>query len=187
MQRLNYTATTLSWWNKSHFDKAHERTKKAKLELKQFQDDGWGDKSIRLNLENKLTEQRLRLESIYTQQPWEIWFTNGDHNTQFFLASTLIRKRKNFINSIKDKECWLRTKEQISEYFSTKFHNLYMSSNPIMPATMEECGQWVILSEENHGLVFMLPTKEIKDCIRSLHPLKALHLDGFSSTLYRNY
>ncbi|KAK9028322.1 hypothetical protein V6N11_068129 [Hibiscus sabdariffa] len=58
-------------------------------------------------LKKELSEVLLQEEKLWHQKSRCKWITNGDRNTKFFHASTLVRRRKNTIRRLKlDKKNW---------------------------------------------------------------------------------
>lgn len=56
-----------------------------------------------------------------------------------------------------------------------------------MLEVVRDLGLKCISEEYNIEILKILTNKEIKDCVRSLHPLKVLRPDGYSSAFYRIY
>ncbi len=75
-----------------------------------------------MELEEWLEQDELK----WRQKSRELWLKEGDRNSKFFHLSTLIRRRKNFINEIKTEHgSWLQSRTDIGNYFTEKFKDLY--------------------------------------------------------------
>ena len=96
---------------------------------------------------------------------------------QVFHLSTVIRRRSNRINEIKlDDGSWLHGREQIGQYFTHQFKNLFQLVKPHFPQDLEELIEATIFVEEN-DIICRVPTEdEIQKVVFEMHPLKALGL-----------
>lgn len=57
------------------------------------------------------------------------WMIQGDHNTSFYHISTIARRKRNHIASIKDERGeWLIEKREVMEHFRMGFIALYTTS-----------------------------------------------------------
>uniref|UniRef100_A0A803Q8C8 CCHC-type domain-containing protein n=1 Tax=Cannabis sativa TaxID=3483 RepID=A0A803Q8C8_CANSA len=129
-----------------------------------------------------------KLESMWRQKSRETWLSLGDKNTRFFHASTIIRRRRNSIWSIKDKEgrVW-KDKKHIAEVINNHFQELYTSSSPNINEDLASLFSYRIDALSNEQLVAIPSDEEIKASVFNLHPLKAPGPDGFFGCFYRKY
>lgn len=78
----------------------------------------------------KLQEEMRREELLWQQKPRNTWLTTTDLNTHFHL-STLIRHRRNTIDSIKSSTGrWMHRRKDIGDTFVLHFSYMYKTSNP---------------------------------------------------------
>lgn len=68
-----------------------------------------------------------------------------------------------------------------------EFTKLYSSSLPRIPSDLENLLPISITDEEINALMCIAIEKEIKDCVWSLHPLKALSPNSFSRIFFRKF
>lgn len=87
---------------------------------------------VALNEELQNKEELWRLKSRVT------WLTTRDLNTRYFHTSTIIRRRRNAIDFLKIEEgTWISSREDIGNYMSNYFQNMFQSRNPEIPDDLE--------------------------------------------------
>lgn len=106
---------------------------------------------------------------------------------EFFHLSTVIRRRRNRIEAIKDATTWIQKEAKIYKYFKEKFEELFTSSSPNLSHEIDELIPKCIMEEDNLFLNRVLLEEEIKDCVWDLHPLKSPGLDGFLCIFFQSY
>lgn len=120
---------------------------------------GFSDQQDRIQME--LHEQRRRLEQILKQKSRELWLQDGDNNSYFFFASTLVSRRQNRVLAIQKHNGWITNHKEIAGYFLDEFRKLYMSSVPHYPNSLTEISQQYISNLENKELMAILSEQEI--------------------------
>ena len=106
------------------------------------------------NLLLELEEWQAREDIKWKQKSRELWLKEGDHNSKFFHASTIIRRRKNNIAEIKlENGNYIYEKENIEKYFEKHFQELSNSSTPNFPRDLENLISPCIEPEENEDLI----------------------------------
>ncbi|XP_075663408.1 uncharacterized protein LOC142632996 [Castanea sativa] len=135
------TKNELKKWNKEHFGNVRERIKVLEKKIEEVQ----GAEPTKENLELEVAlslelDDWLVKESLkWQQKSREIWLKEGDRNSRFFLLTTLVRRRRNFISDIKQEDSsWISGREAIQEYFKANFQSLYQSSRPQIPESLLE-------------------------------------------------
>ena len=106
------------------------------------------------NLGNELLKE---LDSVLSQEEelWALksrvnWMIQGDRNTSFYHVSTLVRRKRNQILSIKD-ACgeWIFEESAVKEFIRNGFAGIYSTSLVSVPITYNTSYQWQPrLSEE---------------------------------------
>lgn len=99
----------------------------------------------------------------------------------------MVRRRRNNICFIKDQVRWLTGKKEISDYFKLNFQKLYSTTNPALPEKLVNETSLCVTAEENREIMRVPTEEEIKECIWSMHPLKAPGPDGFLGDFFRSY
>lgn len=100
-------------------------------------------------ISEELHIQRAREESINRKKSRELWFENGNRNSKFFHSSTIIRHQRNRINYIHHGSRLIQREEEIIEYFTSKFSNLFTSSRPQIPNELDNLFTKNVSEEEN--------------------------------------
>ncbi|KAM6553278.1 hypothetical protein CsatB_014040 [Cannabis sativa] len=149
--------------------------------------------STDLKREEALIQDQLiiswsKQESMWRQRSRETWLALGDRNTKFFHTATNIRRRRNSIWAIKDKEgrIW-KDKMSIGRVINAHFTELYTSTRPVFDDKLENLEVKSISHSENEEMSRTPSVEEIKSAVFSLHPLKAPGPDGFSGCFFRKF
>lgn len=77
----------------------------------------------------------------------------GDHNSKFFHASTIIRRKNNIAEIKLENGNYIYENEDIEKYFEKHFQELYNSSNPNFPRDLENLISTCMEPEENEDLI----------------------------------
>ena len=77
--------------------------------------------------------------------------------------------------------------EVIQQYFKEKFCSLYQTSNPNIPASLEELIQPSVSEEENESLCEVPSREEIRKIVFETNSLKAPGPDGLLGLIYKYY
>ncbi|XP_060972563.1 uncharacterized protein LOC115717820 [Cannabis sativa] len=129
-----------------------------------------------------------KLESMCRQKSKETWLSLEDRNTRFFHAATVIRKRRNNIWAIKDKDgrVW-KDKKHIPEVINSHFLELFTSLRSHIDQELEDLFVKRIDSSSNDNFASIPSYAEIKEVVFCLHLLKAPGPDRFSGCFFRKY
>lgn len=114
----------------------------------------------------------------------------GDSNTSFYHLSTLARRKRNHIASVKDeREEWITNEREVMEYFRRGFISLYSTSHEASTRTPPLSIQWhSCLSEEAKcSLGFRVSIEEVKGALWSMKPFKAPGLDGLHVGFFQTF
>ena len=100
------TRDTLRKWNKEVFGNCQNKINSLLLAIKEIQQglpiENFG--ALEDALQSKLSKWLLRSETLWSQKSRELWLKLGDRNTKFFHLSTIIRRKRNNIDAIKDEQ-----------------------------------------------------------------------------------
>ena len=177
-------------WNKKFFGIAKDRIWEIEQKLLMIQDADPTQENLELeaSLYMELNQWLEREELKWKQKSRELWLKEGDSNSKFFHASTLIFRRRNFISEIKlDSGQWIHTREDIEQYFTSKFQMLYNSSLPQIPEDINELLSPCISEAENAEFSNIPEPLEIKKAVWEMHPLKAPGPNGLPGLFFKHY
>uniref|UniRef100_A0A803PR43 Reverse transcriptase domain-containing protein n=1 Tax=Cannabis sativa TaxID=3483 RepID=A0A803PR43_CANSA len=186
---LKNTKHALQGWRKQGFGDvdAKLRILEDRLMWIQSQKDFEPWKNEELLVRQKITEEWKRSKLIWKQQSWELWLMHGDRNSKFFHASTMVRRKRNHIWALHDKDGRRKEHEREKGYILMDFFsNLFNSSNPEVPEALEGLITPTISMEENMSLCAIPSGEEIRKQVFQMHPLKAPGPDGMSRIFFRS-
>ncbi|KAK3012315.1 hypothetical protein RJ639_012615 [Escallonia herrerae] len=125
-QKIRNTRKALKRWNSSHFGIIDTKIQKIKEALNKLQQQESSQENILLesNLQMELDEELTREESLWVDKSRHQRILEGDRNTRFFHLTTVIRRRHNAIDFLKNSEGnWISGNKEIGncfkEYFAT--------------------------------------------------------------------
>ncbi|KAM1621462.1 hypothetical protein ACFXTN_018310 [Malus domestica] len=90
----------------------------------------WGMNSTEIQVLSKTVDSLWSQEESYWKQRSRVqWLKEGDANTKFFHQSTLQRRRRNKVVSLKDNNGnWVKNPGQVRRMFDDYFTELFTSS-----------------------------------------------------------
>lgn len=129
-QALEGLRETLQLWNKEIFGDVQRRKEKAMSELKYVQDKLEQNPSDDLLQKDQLMkEYEVILEQeeiILFQKSREKWIALGDRNTSYFHTSTIIRRRRNRVEMLKNDEGgWISEPKELENLAVSYYKRLY--------------------------------------------------------------
>uniref|UniRef100_A0A2N9IIB3 Reverse transcriptase domain-containing protein n=1 Tax=Fagus sylvatica TaxID=28930 RepID=A0A2N9IIB3_FAGSY len=190
IKKLKATKKDLIWWNKNCFGHLQTRNKSLSEAINSIQQ--LDPTESNLQKEKILTwefNENLRREDLLWKQKSRVqWLTSPTLNTKFFHVSTIIRRRKNAIDFLKNENNeWLSNRNDIGSSFVQFYQNLFTSSNPQFPVVLDNLISPVI-SDEDNTLLCAIPTAaEIKQTLFSIGSNKSPGPDGMSAIFYKHY
>ena len=139
-------------------------------------------------LQGELNEWLRRNEILWRQKSRETWLKDGDKNSRFFHISTIIRRKHNSIDAIKDyRGEWLICKKDIREHVVEKFFNLFTEEPVVFPSDLNQLILPAITDEENLELCSIPSHQDIKNVIFAMGSQKAPGPDGLPTLFYKKY
>uniref|UniRef100_A0A803PRV9 Reverse transcriptase domain-containing protein n=1 Tax=Cannabis sativa TaxID=3483 RepID=A0A803PRV9_CANSA len=189
IKKLGKTKRDLKMWNQNSFGFCDQKLRKFKQELVEIQN----KLPSKENLEREATvqlsilEMEANLERIWKQKSREHWIRKDDGNTKFFHASTVIKRRRNTIESVNNDSTWLHDREDIGNYMRNQFIQVYEIQNTVIDDDFDSLFSELVSEEENNNIYRTPTADEIKQVVFALYPLKSLGPDGFSGIFYRKY
>lgn len=182
----------LKRWNREVFGDVQRRKEKLLSEILEVQ------KLIENNPSDELLQKESSLmnefdvaleqeEIIWYQKSREKLLTHGDRNTKFFHTSTIIRRRKNKIEMLKNAEGqWLTDEEELEKLAITYYKRLYSLDDVEQSVETLPRGSFATLSHaDKRDLQRPFTADEIETAIRSMGSFKAPGPDGFQPVFYQ--
>lgn len=170
------------------FNTINNQTAIFKQELQAVQMAALDDENSRK--EEQLVEslnELLKKEKIFWLQRSRFsWIKEGDRNTIFSHISTLNRRRKNIISSIR-MPFWdfSNDEKDIIRIFTEYFNAIFSFNNPIPIDQEFHFTDSLVSREENEFLESIPSVEEIKEALDSMGPLKEPNSDGISAIFYQ--
>ena len=110
------------------------------------------------------------------------WMVFGDRNTSFYHLSTIVRRKRNWISTMKNNVGdWLYDKREVMNYIRKSFMELYTTSHSQASwnSKLSTRQQTMLTEEESGSLDGEVSDEEIKATLWSLKATKASRSDGF--------
>jgi hypothetical protein len=167
-QKFRKMQKDLIVWNKYIFGVTKSRIRELEDRLKVVQDldPSSANLAMEASLSAKLNEWLEKEELKWKQKSRELWLKEGDRNSKFFHLSTLVHCRRNQIADIKLEDGFsIHSRDQISDYFSKHFEEVFKSSHPIIPLDLEGLVSPCISDRENFNLFRIPDASEIKNVV----------------------
>ena len=117
-----------------------------------------------------------------------MWLKDGDRNSKFFHLSTIIRRKRNSIDTIKnDARIWLTCKKEIRNHMVAKFTELFTEETVSFPSDLEHLILPSIFPTDNTILCRIPTPQEIKATIFEMNSHKAPGPDGLPALFHKRY
>lgn len=192
-EALNGLRKTLSKWNKEVFGDVQKRKEKLMREIKEVQDMlDHNQSDALLKREEDLTcEFDVVLEQeemIWYQKSREKWIVLGERNTKFFHTSTIIRRRRNRIELLRDDDGrWISNSQDLEKLATDYYRKLY-SVEDVDPAAIQlpSDGFVRLTDQELTALNITFLAGEVEKAIKSMGKYKAPGPDGFQPIFYHH-
>ncbi|CAL2260060.1 unnamed protein product [Prunus armeniaca] len=130
----------------------------------------------------------LEQEALFWQQKSRVkWLQEGDRNTKFFHLTTIIRRRRNKIERLKDENgVWVEESQAIKsvamKYFSDLFNSRQCLQSNVDIPQLFPC----IDDADMAGLVKSVDLQEVNDSLFGIGEIKAPGVDGYPACFYQN-
>lgn len=147
-----------------------------------------------MELENILIRE---LDKILDQEHdlWALkfrvnWMVQGDRNTAFYHVSTLVRRNRNWITTIRNSVGeWLNSEEEVMAFIQRGFCDIYSTSHNCSKREPDQLirGQVCLTDEERDNLNYRVTDEEVKASLWSMKANKALGLDGLHAGFFQQF
>lgn len=188
--KLGACRSHLALWNKQHFRCDTNLLFRLQESLSELQNQApnSSNTAAEAQVQAQIWEIKERLDSMWRQRSRELWVKDGDRNTKFFHATTIIRRRRNHIERIVgDGGVVLQSRDEIGRFLNQSFEEVYQKSVRNFPRDLEGLCEKQISDEENAALCNIPTALEVRKCVFEMHPLKAPGPDGMSGIFYRQF
>uniref|UniRef100_A0A803Q978 Reverse transcriptase domain-containing protein n=1 Tax=Cannabis sativa TaxID=3483 RepID=A0A803Q978_CANSA len=187
--KVKATSRKLGHWNKTQFTHLSRQIQLAKTNLAETEqknpDNGDGIEKAR----KELAEALLREEIHWKQKSRVQWLQEGDMCSKFFMASTIVRRRRNYIQHVKlspDDE-WIRDNDQIAQCFLNKFKEIFKQSGHGLIPLQEGTFQPIITEQDNLVLNAIPQGDEVRAAICDMGKDKAPGPYGLPPSFYLHH
>ncbi|KAK3016255.1 hypothetical protein RJ639_006086 [Escallonia herrerae] len=188
--KIDKTRLALRKWNISHFGHIQTRIKQLTnfLDLVQQSEQSTRNLELEKNIRLELDEQCRRKECLWHQKSTLRWRCEGDLNTKFFHLSTIIRRKSNSIDFLKDQsEKWISKREETGDCFNKNFQTFFTSSNPDFPPDLENL-IYPMLTASDISMLCEIPSfEEISKVLMNFESLKAPGPGGMPALFFKSY
>jgi len=194
MPKLSELAADLTKWNKEVFGNLFRRKRKlwARIEGVQRRLAEGTSRHI-LKLERRLRhelEQTLdQIALMWFQKAREDQIRDGDRNTKYFHTSTIIRRRFNRVNALKDNDGeWCTDSQRIQQLILAHFKNLFSEDTDVSARIRARA---VAFPRLHSSIVQELQSPFVKEevllALKAMYPHKAPGPDGFHAYFFQQY
>lgn len=116
------------------------------------------------------------------------WQSMAELNTKFFHLSTVVRRRRNSIESLKTEDGrWITSRDDLGNHFISSFSQLYTSSSPSLGPEIASLIPPLVTEDENFLLCRVPDEREIWLAVRSLGATKAPGPDGITALFFHSF
>ena len=139
-KKIKETKEDLRRWNRDWFGNIQTKIKEKWDQLDQIQKEEPTSENLEkeANTNLELHEWLIREESLWKQKSRTKWLPATDLNTKFFHLSTIVKRRRNAIDFLKNQQGnWISGREDIGNCFVDFFTGLFTSSNPSIPNNLD--------------------------------------------------
>lgn len=192
--KLSNIKNSLKAWNRKEIGNIFEKAKLIEAEignLQQKEERGCAssDEAIRIRCLTAEYHNFMRAHEIFWQQKSRImWVNQGDRNTKFFHRSTIVRRARNLITSIRgDSGEFLTDGPTISQFLCDQFKARWASQDSIVSTPDLSMIPQIIDDSDNEDLSRPVSEEEVFNAIRSMHSDKSPGPDGFPASFYKKY
>ncbi|XP_030508975.2 uncharacterized protein LOC115723630 [Cannabis sativa] len=188
-KKVKATGRKLGNWNKTQFTHLSQQIQIAKSNLQQVEQ-RYPDDGVQVDKARQALSEALLREEIHWKQKSRVqWLQEGDMCSKFFMASTIVRRRRNYIQHIKltPEEDWIRNHDQIAQCFLNKFKEIFKKADTDL-STLRDGVFNSTITEQDNSLLNAIPQQdEIKLALCDMGKDKAPGPDGLPPSFYLHH
>lgn len=127
-------------------------------------------------------------EVLWYQKSREKWVVFGDRNTNYYHTSTIVRRKRNIIDMLKDDDGrWIDQSEELEKLAITYYKRLYSTDDISLDTEkLPREGFTDFTREENEILNKPFSAVDVETSVRSMSKFKAPGPDGFQPVFYHD-
>lgn len=192
-EALNVLRVKLQKWNREVFGDVKRRKEVLLADIKKVQDD------LEVSPTDALLEKEdelLKAFEVVLEQEEILWFQKsrekmialGDRNTKYFHTSTVIRRRRNRIEMLKnDENSWISNKQELETLAVDYYRKLYSTDDiPLDVEALPREGFVNLSHDELRSLNKTFTGAEVEVAVKSMGKYKAPGSDGFQPIFYQD-
>ena len=141
------------------------------------------EKKQQQDLDTILNQEEL----FWFQKSREEWIASGERNTKFYHVSSLVRKSRDRITTLRNSTGeWITEPSILENMVSDYYHNLFSSKGNEQPM-QNIMGEFpALLETQTPTLLKPFSKEEVKNAIFGMAPFKPPGTDGMHSGFYQN-
>ncbi|GLT25063.1 hypothetical protein SLA2020_002170 [Shorea laevis] len=142
-------------------------------------------------LEKNLLEEYQQIlyeeELLWFQKSRVDWIASGDRNSSFYHMSTMVRKNRNKIGTLKIREEWNMNLDDLKLHVKSFFEELFMQKETA--PLLENLSAFQPLLPDDDHVAFLQPAtiEEVRRALFSMKGLKSPRPDGIPTLFYQRH
>ncbi|CAN0837158.1 LINE-1 retrotransposable element ORF2 protein [Linum grandiflorum] len=141
-----------------------------------------------LSLRAQLAECWRIHEAYWSQRSGISWLALGDQNTRFFHASTIQRRRRNMILSLKDESGrWIEEPNELTAHATDFYQSLFSGTRDVTDFSFLQDFPSMVTDDMNALLARPINVAEIKKAVFQLGATKAPGPNGFPGRFFQQH
>lgn len=177
-------------WNKLVFGRLQTKINDIRVQIAANQsspptaDSLQKDKALQDSLDGLLLKEQI----LWRDKAKELWLEEGDQNSRYFHVSTIIRRRKNHIAHLLNRDHVAVTDcDEIGQVFVDFYKDLFSSSNHVIPPTLVALFPDPLSTQNVRGIADIPSPEEIQQAVFSMSNGKSPGSNGMSPLFFKTY